>query len=193
MMLLWLHREARWLAMADAGVLIAITAPRPIMRRGSASATLSYPILRPTAARRALAPDRIGFVPTSRKAELGLSEPRTGIAQEQSRRVFSQVDKAAREKDAAFQVAWISPTILVHSRRSARHLRHRTAFDISANNGCPSRRCIWGMASGHCNVKRVVRFSLSRRHLEVPVTVPIGLMPDVILENERGLLPGPDG
>jgi hypothetical protein len=49
------------------------------------------------------------------------------------------------------------------------------------------------MASGNCNVKRVVRFRRSRRHLEVPVTVSIGLMPDVILENERGLLPGPDG
>jgi hypothetical protein len=46
-----------------------------------------------------------------------------------------QADKAAREKDAALQVAWISPTVLVHSRGSGKHIRHRTAFDISANNG----------------------------------------------------------
>ena len=126
------------------------------------------------------------------KAELGLSEPRTGIAQEQSRRVFSQVDKAAREKDAALQVAWISPTVLVHSRRSARRLRHRTAFDIPANNGV-----LRGDAFGH-GERQLQREA--RRSVQA-LTPPFGSSgdspdrtdADVILENERGLLPWPDG
>jgi hypothetical protein len=126
------------------------------------------------------------------KAELGLSEPRTGIAQEQSRRVFSQVDKAAREKDAALQVAWISPTVLVHSRRSARRLRHRTAFDIPANNGV-----LRGDAFGH-GERQLQREA--RRSVQA-LTPPFGSSgdspdrtdADVILENKRGLLPWPDG
>ena len=52
------------------------------------------------------------------KAELGfVRPPQTGIAQEQSRRLY-----------AALQDAWISPTVLVHSPNSAKHLRHRPAF-----------------------------------------------------------------
>ena len=135
-------------------MLIAITAPRP----SAGARARRYPTRwyeAPARPRPGAGSDRLRSYAAA-KAELGLSEPRTGIAQEQSHRVFSHLDKAAREKDAALQVAWISPTVL------SIHAALRDAFDIERH--LRSRRTMVSfaamhldMASGNCNVKRVVR------------------------------------
>jgi hypothetical protein len=50
-----------------------------------------------------------------------------------------QADKAAREKDAALQVAWISPTVLVHSLGSLQREARRSFQALAPPFGSPDR------------------------------------------------------
>jgi transposase-like protein len=51
-----------------------------------------------------------------------VGSPRAALAQEQSGREFASTDSTTRAEDAAFQIARISPTILVCSRRRPKHV-----------------------------------------------------------------------
>jgi hypothetical protein len=53
--------------------------------------------------------------------------PRAGVAQAQSGREFASTDATARAEDRAFQIARISPTILVCLRRRSQHVERRGA------------------------------------------------------------------
>jgi DDE domain len=61
----------------------------------------------------------------SRQSRVGIVRPpRTGTAQEQPRRELASADETAREKNAAVQVAWISPTpALMYFQSATRSLR----------------------------------------------------------------------
>ena len=51
-----------------------------------------------------------------------VGSPRPGLTREQSGwREFASADTTGRAQDAAFQIARISPTLLVHSRRRPKH------------------------------------------------------------------------
>ncbi len=84
------------------------------------------------------------------KAEIGLSarhEP--GLAQEQSGREFASTDSTPRAEDAAFQIARISPTIPVCSRRHPKHVQRPTPSHIPRHAPRSQRRSIAGMGSGY--------------------------------------------
>src|ERR1700733_19025 len=51
-----------------------------------------------------------------------VGSPRPGFTREQSGREFAPADTTARAQDAAFQIARISSTLLVHPRRRPKHL-----------------------------------------------------------------------
>src|SRR6202041_2854821 len=60
-----------------------------------------------------------------------VGSPRAGLAQEQSGREFASTDSTTRAEDAAFQIARISPTILICSRRRPKHIQRPTPSHIS--------------------------------------------------------------
>ncbi len=61
-----------------------------------------------------------------------VASPRAGLAQEQSGREFAPTNSTTRAEDAAFQIARISPTILVCSRRRTKHLQRPTPSHTSS-------------------------------------------------------------
>jgi putative transposase len=105
-----------WRAVDDEGEVLDLLVQR---RRDKASAVK---LMRKLLKNQGFAPD---VLVTDRlrsygaaKAEIGLSaRPRAGLAQEQSGREFASTDSTTRAEDAAFQIARISPTILICSRR----------------------------------------------------------------------------
>jgi len=68
---------------------------------------------------------------------------------EQSGWEFASTDATARAEDAAFQIARISPTILVCSRRRSQHLQCPAPSHFPPHASRPKRRSVPDVASRH--------------------------------------------
>ena len=91
-----------------------------------------------------------------------VGSPRAGLAQEQSGREFASTDSTTRAEDAAFQIARISPTILVCSRRRPKHVQRPTPSHIPPHAPRLPRRSVPDVASRHCGLNLSRDFQSSR-------------------------------
>ena len=74
-------------------------------------------------------------------------------AEEQSGREFASADATARAQDAALQIARISPTVLVYSRRRPEHFQRPTPSHFPPHTPRPPRRGDPHMASARPHEK----------------------------------------
>jgi hypothetical protein len=85
--------------------------------------------------------------------------PRAGVAQEQSSREFTSADATTRMENAAFQIARISPTILVRSRPCPKHVRRLAPSHFPRHAPHLSRRSVPDVASRHRGLSSNCAFS----------------------------------
>ena len=84
------------------------------------------------------------------KSEIGLSARHDqGLRTEQSGREFASTDTTARAQDAAVQIARISPTLLVRSRRRPKHFQRPAPSHIPPHAPRPPRGSLPYVASRH--------------------------------------------
>ena len=90
------------------------------------------------------------------KSEMGLSaRHEQGLRKKQSGREFASADSTTRAEDAAFQIARISPTVPVRSRRRPQHVQRPTPSHVSSITPCAPRRGDEHMARGRCGRMKI--------------------------------------
>ncbi len=112
---------------------------------------------------------------------------RSGLAPQQSRGEFAPADSTARAQDAAFQIAGISSTLLVHSCRRSQHVQRPAPSHIPPHAPRPQRRSVPDVASRHRGLSANWRLPNCAR----PNSVPVTETRDEISGNRGGNINGP--
>ena len=89
---------------------------------------------------------------------------------------FASTDATTRAEDAAFQIARISPTILVRSRRRSQHVQRPASSHIPPHASRPTRRSVPDVASRHRGLKFSGPSKPRAAPIQVGVTAPYLLL-----------------
>ena len=120
-----------WRAVDDEGEVLDLLVQR---RRDKAAAVklLRKLLKKQSFATRCFGDRRATFLRRGKVRDRIVGSPRPRLTREQSGREFASADTTARAQDATFQIARISSTLLVHSRRRPKTLSTSSAISHPA-------------------------------------------------------------
>ena len=150
-----------WRAVDDEGEVLDLLVQR---RRDKAAA---MKLMRKLLKKQGFAPDvlvtdKLRSVRRGKVRNGIVGSARARVAKEQSGREFASTDSTTRAEDAAFQIARISPTLLVCSRRRPKHVQRPAPSHIPPHAPRLPRRSVPDVGSRHRGLNLSWDFQSSR-------------------------------